>query len=277
MARYSAVLFDMFDTLVRFDRDRLPAAQIGGREVRSSVPRAPPRRGRRPAGGRARDVLRRVSSGATRRPSGSGPRATRRSPRIGGSSSSTAASGADPAAIPPALTERLLATHMACLAGVAEPMPGQGELLDWLRGRYRLAVVSNFDYTPTVRRILSESGILGRFETVIVSDTVGWRKPRPDIFQRALGRHGRRGRGVPLRRRPAGHRRGGGQGSGHGGRLAQPGPGASARPGFPLRTSTSPACPTSDRPWRPVQKVLDAPGGISLVFCRNCRGRAASA
>ena len=33
------------------------------------------------------------------------------------SSSSTAASGADPAAIPPALTERLLATHMACLAG----------------------------------------------------------------------------------------------------------------------------------------------------------------
>ena len=75
---------------------------------------------------------------------------------------------------------------MACLAGAAEPMPGQGELLDWLRGRYRLAVVSNFDYTPTVLRILTESGILGRFETVIVSDTVGWRKPRPDIFHRAL-------------------------------------------------------------------------------------------
>ena len=38
MARYSAVLFDMFDTLVRLDRNRLPAVQIGGREVRSSVP-----------------------------------------------------------------------------------------------------------------------------------------------------------------------------------------------------------------------------------------------
>ncbi len=47
-------------------------------------------------------------------------------------------------------------------------------------------MVSNFDYTPTVRRILTDSGILGRFETVIVSDTVGWRKPRPDIFHRAL-------------------------------------------------------------------------------------------
>jgi putative hydrolase of the HAD superfamily len=94
--------------------------------------------------------------------------------------------GADPAAIPPDVTERLLATHMACLAAAACPMAGQAELLDWLRGRYRLAVVSNFDYTPTVLRILEEGRILDRFETVIVSDTVGWRKPRPVIFERAL-------------------------------------------------------------------------------------------
>ena len=107
-------------------------------------------------------------------------------PAPGGSSSSTVGWAPIPPRSLPAVTERLLATHMACLAGAAEPMPGQGELLDWLRGRYRLAVVSNFDYTPTVRRILTESGILGRFETVVVSDTVGWRKPRPDIFQRAL-------------------------------------------------------------------------------------------
>ena len=33
MGRYSAVLFDMFDTLVRLDRNRLPAARIGNREV----------------------------------------------------------------------------------------------------------------------------------------------------------------------------------------------------------------------------------------------------
>jgi putative hydrolase of the HAD superfamily len=79
---------------------------------------------------------------------------------------------------------------MTCLAGVAEPMPGQSELLDWLQGRYRLAVVSNFDYTPTVRRILDEGGILGRFETVLVSDTVGWRKPRAVIFEQALAAMG---------------------------------------------------------------------------------------
>ena len=65
------------------------------------------------------------------------------------------------------------------------PCRDRWRLLDWLRGRYRLGVVSNFDYTPTVRRILTDSGILGRFETVVVSDAVGWRKPRPDIFERA--------------------------------------------------------------------------------------------
>src|SRR2546423_5350377 len=36
-ARYRAVLFDLFDTLVRFDRERLPVVQIEGREVRSTV------------------------------------------------------------------------------------------------------------------------------------------------------------------------------------------------------------------------------------------------
>jgi putative hydrolase of the HAD superfamily len=98
--------------------------------------------------------------------------------------------GVDPAQIPPGVTERLLATHMTCLAGAARPMPGQPELLDWLKGRYRLAVVSNFDYTPTVHRILTEGGILGLFETVVVSDAVGWRKPRADIFERALAQMG---------------------------------------------------------------------------------------
>ncbi|MCI0544648.1 MAG: hypothetical protein L0Z49_09440, partial [Actinobacteria bacterium] len=42
MRRYSTVLFDLFDTLVRFDRNRLPAVQVDGREIRSSVARLYP-------------------------------------------------------------------------------------------------------------------------------------------------------------------------------------------------------------------------------------------
>jgi putative hydrolase of the HAD superfamily len=189
MARYAAVLFDMFDTLVRFDRSRLPAARIGGREVRSSVPE-----------------LHRVAASAL--PGVALPAfydaflwSYQEAERLRADTHEEVPAqrrlelfyrrvGVDPAEIPPVVTERLLATHMTCLAGVAEPMPGQAELLDWLRDRYRLAVVSNFDYTPTVHRILADGGILRRFETVVVSDTVGWRKPRPDIFERALAEMG---------------------------------------------------------------------------------------
>ena len=31
--RYTAVLFDLFDTLVRFDRERMPEIQVNGRRV----------------------------------------------------------------------------------------------------------------------------------------------------------------------------------------------------------------------------------------------------
>ena len=189
MAGYAAVLFDMFDTLVRLDRGRLPVARIGGREVRSSVPKLH---------GIAADVFPGLGLEAfydaflwaykeadrLRAVNHEEVPAQRRFElfyrRV----------GVDPVDIPASVTDALLATHMACLASAAEPMPGQAALLDWLRGRYRLAVVSNFDYTPTVLRILTEGGILGRFETVVVSDTVGWRKPRPDIFQRALDEMG---------------------------------------------------------------------------------------
>jgi len=185
MTRYSAVLFDMFDTLVWFDRGRLPAATIGGREVRSSVP-----------------MLHGIAAAAL-------PGVAldsfydaflwsyQEAERIRADTHVEVPAhrrlelfyrrvGVDPAAVPPGVTERLLFTHMTCLCGAAQPMPGQGELLDWLRGQYRLGVVSNFDYAPTVHRILADGGILGRFETVVVSDQVGWRKPRPVIFQRAL-------------------------------------------------------------------------------------------
>jgi HAD superfamily hydrolase (TIGR01509 family) len=185
MARYAAVLFDMFDTLVRLDRNRLPAVHIDGREVRSSVPKLH---------GIAAELLPGLElepffhaffwsykeADRLRALNHEEVPAQRRLELFYGRV------GLDPAAVPAAVTNAFLDTHMACLASVAEPMPGQGALLDWLRDRYRLAVVSNFDYTPTVQRILTEGGILSRFETVVVSDTVGWRKPRPDIFQRAL-------------------------------------------------------------------------------------------
>ena len=50
------------------------------------------------------------------------------------------------------------------------------------------SVVSNFDYTPTALDILERAGVVDLFETIVVSDEIGWRKPRRDIFDAALGR-----------------------------------------------------------------------------------------
>ena len=61
-------------------------------------------------------------------------------------------------------------------------------LLTELRRQYRLAVVSNFDYSPTCHAILEREGIAPLFETVVISDAVGWRKPKPVIFETALDR-----------------------------------------------------------------------------------------
>ena len=91
----------------------------------------------------------------------------------------------------------LLATHMRELSKAVVFPEHHRELLQGLRKHHRLAVVSNFDYTPTARHVLEREGVADLFETIVVSDEVGWRKPKPVIFELALrtARH----------RRPARH------------------------------------------------------------------------
>ena len=84
----------------------------------------------------------------------------------------------------------LLATHMRELSKVVECPPHHVELLGELRRHYRLAVVSNFDYSPTCLTILERAGIAPLFEAVVISDEIGWRKPKPVIFETALDRMG---------------------------------------------------------------------------------------
>ena len=49
-----------------------------------------------------------------------------------------------------------------------------------------LAIVSNFDHPPHVRKVLEEAGLLPYFDTVVVSGDVGVKKPDPRIFAFAL-------------------------------------------------------------------------------------------
>lgn len=60
------------------------------------------------------------------------------------------------------------------------------DVLGRLHGRFKIALVSNFTDSAYLRRCLEGLGIEGFFDSVIVSETVGWRKPHPEIFETFL-------------------------------------------------------------------------------------------
>lgn len=69
-------------------------------------------------------------------------------------------------------------------AGVWELYPDVIEVLEALRSRFDLAVVSNFD--GRMRMILEQLGISRYFSHVFLSSELGADKPNPLIYQRAL-------------------------------------------------------------------------------------------
>jgi putative hydrolase of the HAD superfamily len=68
--------------------------------------------------------------------------------------------------------------------------PETPAVLDGLRGRYRLGVVTNFMDGPTARTVFDALGYGTIFDSLIVSAEVGYMKPSPVVFERALGELG---------------------------------------------------------------------------------------
>lgn len=184
---YTAVLFDLFDTLVRFDRERLPQIRIDGRTVRSTA-------------GHLHAVLRAHAPHVSLERCyealvGSWQEAERRRsvdhrevPAAERFADFFRRLALDAARLPAGLTQALLDAHRRELARAALFPDHHRRLLERLARRHRLAVVSNFDYSPTALTILEAAGVKDLFVAIVVSDEVGWRKPRPDIFHAALAR-----------------------------------------------------------------------------------------
>jgi len=186
---YAAVLFDLFDTLVRFDRQRMPEIRIDGKTVRSSAgllhgllsvhaPQIGLEQCYEALGASWREAERLRAIDHREVPAAA--RFTHFFQRL----------GLDEASLPAGFGRMLIDAHRAALGLAAEFPPHHGPLLRRLAERYRLAVVSNFDYTPNALDILERAGVAELFGTIVVSDEVGWRKPRRDIFDAALERLG---------------------------------------------------------------------------------------
>lgn len=80
--------------------------------------------------------------------------------------------------------------HMAVIAGATDFPVAHRALLEDLRPRYRLGLVSNFDDTATAYDILVRHGIAPYLDTVVISEALGLRKPHPAVMRagvRGLG------------------------------------------------------------------------------------------
>lgn len=64
--------------------------------------------------------------------------------------------------------------------------PDAPAVLSALAKTKKLALISNFDHPPHSRRILRETGLAQRFDSIIISGEVGIKKPNPEIFRFAL-------------------------------------------------------------------------------------------
>ncbi len=68
-------------------------------------------------------------------------------------------------------------------------VPGVIELLEYLRPKYRLFILSN-GFKELQSRKMRTAGIDGYFDALILSDDIGVNKPRPELFHHALSSTG---------------------------------------------------------------------------------------
>lgn len=184
---FKAVLFDLFDTLVLFDRNRLPEVHVNGKVVRSTA-------------GHLFPILAPYAPGLDLASFYEALLASWQEAEQIRSRDSREVSaperfrclfrclGLEPIAVPPQAFQALLDTHKRELSRAAEFPSSHRTLVVRLAPRFKLGIISNFDYSPTVHGILAREGIVGFFDPVVISDEVGWRKPNPIIFDVALGR-----------------------------------------------------------------------------------------
>ncbi len=85
------------------------------------------------------------------------------------------------------LADRAVQVHRAAIATHCRVSPEASRIVHYCRSLgMRVGVVSNFDDAASVNAVLEKDHLHQQLDIVVVSADVGWRKPHPAIFQRAL-------------------------------------------------------------------------------------------
>ncbi len=183
MKKYSALLFDLFDTLVMFKPSLLPKVTLNGEtwnstaehvftEMRSSLGEMEFADFYEPFVESHRELMELRKKDLREYPNRK---------RFEIFMEKMGLRGDD------GLLDRFVLSHMKSLSGAMVYPEHHTEVLFYLREKgYRLSVVSNFDHAPTARELLRKFGIADFFEHTVISEEVGWRKPHRKIFEFAL-------------------------------------------------------------------------------------------
>lgn len=90
----------------------------------------------------------------------------------------------------PTLGERMVETHMAGLRAQVREIDHHRQVLSQLADGLRVGLCSNFSHSPTARTVLDAAGLSEYIHAIVVSDEVGIRKPRAEIFETVLDQLG---------------------------------------------------------------------------------------
>jgi HAD superfamily hydrolase (TIGR01549 family) len=189
-SKHRAIIFDLFDTLVLFNPQKVPTTVVNGQTIRSTAPISfqvfqqhyptisfP--QYQEALGTVSTDIAREREE--TLREIHSEERFRRLFVRLGITDGNET------------LEQRqaVMLAHMHALGAATECPAQHRELLTQLREHgYILGVLSNFDHTPTAQKLLHNYGLAKFFAVIAISADLGWRKPKLAVFLHVIERLG---------------------------------------------------------------------------------------
>jgi putative hydrolase of the HAD superfamily len=179
-----AVVFDLFDTLVDLSMHGLPRVEIGGRSVPSTA-------------GALHEVVANHSDVDFEQfivALTEVDRAFRETRHAQGLELPTLERfeavvdrlGIDAPELPEFLTE----THMGMIRDQVSVPESHEQILGALARRVRLGLCSNFSHSAMALGLLDDCGFRSHLDALVISDAIGIRKPRAEIFEAVLGELG---------------------------------------------------------------------------------------
>lgn len=175
-----AVVFDLFDTLVDLLSEDIPLEKVAGRRIPNTLRRLhsllPEEAGVEFAG--FVEAMVEVDRSFRRSHYAEG----RELPSIVRFEAVMVHLGLDL----PGLVERMVAAHMGAIRDLVRPVEHHPEVLAGLREHAQIGLCSNFSHAGTALDVLEESSLGPHIDAVVISETIGVRKPRPEIFEATL-------------------------------------------------------------------------------------------